>query len=65
MNPLQYGRGGGGRGQPLHRPLPAPAPRPYESPCQCCEANPPAKCGSLKLALPCDNAQFKSMCDSE
>merc|ERR1719471_1785761 len=44
---------------------PCPCEVTYTSPCQCCEANPPAKCGSLKLALPCDNAQFKSMCDSE
>ena len=38
--------------------------RPF-SPCQCCEANPPARCGSIRMALPCDNAQFQAMCDSE
>ena len=54
-NPLQYRN---------FRPLPAPAPRPF-SPCQCCEADPPAKCGSIRMALPCDNVQFQRMCDSE
>jgi len=51
QNPLQY------------RPL--PPPRPF-SPCQCCEADPPAKCATIRMALSCDNRQFQLMCaDSE
>ena len=32
-------------------------------PCQCCEDNPPARCDQIRMVLPCDNAQFQSMCN--
>merc|ERR1712038_468499 len=38
---------------------------PAFSPCQCCEDDPPAKCDTLRMALPCDNARFQHSCANQ
>ena len=32
--------------------------------CQCCGANPPARCDRLREQIPCDNAQFQALCSN-
>merc|ERR1712165_260487 len=38
---------------------------PAFSPCQCCEDDPPAKCATIRMVLPCDNARFQHSCANQ
>merc|ERR1719270_3070110 len=56
---------------PMPKPMPLPLPIevqegqdqqvPFHR-CQCCEADPPARCQRLREQIPCDNIQFQALC---